>query len=177
MKRVQSKSATIMSEKPGKSTLVVKLVIRGDNFELSTEGPLEGLSKEVGSIIAFRDQLGIRLGNEKGASRMSDRELSRLSREAKPSAGESMASQVTAANVPVITASKSGIKNIEALFSTSWGKSPRTTGEILKALDVNAASDRPQSVSRDLIRLTQRGILRRIRREGNWTYFRIPGDK
>lgn len=76
--------------------------------------------------------------------------------------------------IPAITASKSTIANIQSLFDTTWGRTPRTLAEVVKALEINGVPDRASSISRDLRRLVQRGFLRRIEKEGKYSYFRLP---
>ena len=51
---------------------------------------------------------------------------------------------------------------------------PRTVAEVVKALEVNAVPDSVPAVNVYLTRLVQIGILRRIRKEGKWAYFKLP---
>jgi hypothetical protein len=44
----------------------------------------------------------------------------------------------------------------------------------MKALEVNAVPDTSGAISRDLYRLVQKGKLRRIEKEGKWTYLKRP---
>jgi hypothetical protein len=44
----------------------------------------------------------------------------------------------------------------------------------MKALEVNAAFDRIESVNVYLVRLVKRGTVRRIQKEGKWAYFKVP---
>jgi len=46
--------------------------------------------------------------------------------------------------------------------------------EVVKALEVNAVPDSVPAVNVYLTRLVQIGILRRIRKEGKWAYFKLP---
>lgn len=79
------------------------------------------------------------------------------------------------AGIPVIKPSKKTMENLELLFNTPWGRTPRSVAEVMKALEVNAVPDQPSKVALYLARLVSRGKLRRIEKEGKWVYFQVPG--
>jgi predicted transcriptional regulator of viral defense system len=92
---------------------------------------------------------------------------------ATPTSEESI-SPISTAEIPVIKPTKRTTTNIERLFETAWGRSPRSASEVAKALEMNAASDTPTNVRVYLGRLVSSGKLRRIEREGKYAYFRLP---
>ena len=143
-----------------KSSLLIKLVIRGENFEISTEGTTSDIYRELDTLAQFATAVSEKLGIEVAP-------IPVISAEEVPT---------SVAEVPVIKPSKSTSKNIESLFGTSWGKTPRTAAEVARALEVNAIPDRIEAVYTYLRRLVKRGVLRRIEKEGKWAYFGIPAE-
>ena len=83
-------------------------------------------------------------------------------------------SKTPTADIPAIKPTKRTMENLETLFSTPWGKTPRPIAEVMKALEVNAAPDQWSSVAVYMTRLVQKGVLRRIEKDGKWAYFKIP---
>jgi len=148
-----------------KSQLPVKLVVRRRGFEISTEGTISSIYKELDALTEFTDKVAEKLEIIE--------EVPPVEPEAIPSAEE--IAKMPTADIPVIKASRSTIENLDSLFSTPWGRTPRSFAEIMKALEVNAVPDRSGAISRDLYRLVQKGKLRRIEKEGKWAYFKLPG--
>jgi len=151
-----------------KSQLPVKLTVRRKGFEITTEGTISDLIKELEALSEFLDKASEKLALvEEGVS---------IETEPVPSAEElaKIPSAGIPADVPAISASKSTIENIQALFNTPWGRTPRTLAEVIKALEINAVPDTPPAVSRDLARLVRRGVLKRIVKEGKYAYYKLP---
>jgi hypothetical protein len=146
-----------------KSQLPVKLVVRRKGFEISIEGTISSLLKELEALSEFTDKL---------SEKLEVLEEIPVETEGVPSAEE--LAETPSADIPAISASRSTIGNLESLFNTPWGRTPRILAEVIKALEVNAVPDRPAAISRDLARLVQRGILRRIEKGGKYAYFRLP---
>jgi len=152
-------------EKPlEKSQLPIKLIVRGRSFEISTEGSLSSIYKELDALAEFADQVAEKL---EIIEEMPEAEL-----EVTTSAEE--IAVTPAGDIPVIKASPKTMDNLESLFDTPWGRTPRSLTEVMKALEVNAVPDKASTVSLYLRRLVRRGKLRRLEREGKWTYFKIP---
>lgn len=147
-----------------KSELPVKLVVRRKGFEISTEGTISSISKQLDALTEFTDKVAEKLEIIE--------EVPLAEPEVVPSAEE--IAKTPTADIPVIKASKSTIDNLDSLFSTPWGRTPRSFAEIMKALEINAVPDRSGAISRDLYRLVQKGKLRRIEKEGKWAYFKLP---
>jgi DNA-binding transcriptional ArsR family regulator len=147
-----------------KSELPIKLIVRRKGFKIFTEGTISTISKELDALAEFTDKVTEKLG---------------LVEEVPSAEQESILSpeevaKIPTADIPVIKPSRRTIENIEALFNTPWGRTPRTVAEVVKALEVNAVPDRVSSVNVYLTRLVQRGVLRRIEKEGKWAYFKLP---
>lgn len=64
---------------------------------------------------------------------------------------------------------------VSQLMTSDWGKTPKTLGEILDAMETNAVFYPKSSVSSELSRMTRSGILRRIRTAQGFRY--ISGIK
>ena len=75
---------------------------------------------------------------------------------------------------PSIKPSRSTTDNLQALFNTPWGQTPRSLSEVSKALEVNGVPDSPSNVTVYLKRLVAKGFLRRILKEGKYYYYRVP---
>lgn len=75
---------------------------------------------------------------------------------------------------PSIKPSKSTTDNLQALFNTAWGQTPRSLAEVSKALEVNGVPDSPSNVTVYLKRLVAKGFLRRILKNGKYYYYKIP---
>ncbi len=78
------------------------------------------------------------------------------------------------AEYPAIKPSRSTMENLQALFNTPWGQTPRSLSEVTKALEVNGVPDSPSNVTVYLKRLVARGFLRRIPKDGKYYYYRVP---
>ena len=78
------------------------------------------------------------------------------------------------AEYPTIKPSKSSMENLQALFNTPWGQTPRSLAEVTKALEVNGVPDSPSNITVYLKRLVARGFLRRILKEGKYYYYKVP---
>jgi hypothetical protein len=153
-------------EKPAakESELQIKLVIKRKGFEISTEGTMNSITKEIDNIATFTDHVAEKIEvTEEGPKTES---------EPLPSAEE--VSKTPTADIPVIKPTRSTIENIEALFNTPWGRTPRSVAEVIKALEINAVPDTANAVNIYLTRLIKRGFLRRIEKEGKWAYLKLP---
>jgi hypothetical protein len=146
------------------SKLPIKLIVKRKGFEISAEGTISSISKELAALADFTERVSEKLEIAE--------ELPITEVEPLPSAEE--VSKTPTADIPVIKPSKRTMENLESLFNTPWGKTPRSVAEVVKALEVNAVPDRASSVNIYLTRLVQRGILRRIEKEGKWAYFKLP---
>lgn len=148
-----------MSEEksPSESNLPIKLVIRRRSFEISTEGTIASIAKELDSLVNFANSV-----------------TGQLEPEEEVPVSEAEIAQAPTAEIPSIKATKSTSANVEALFETSWGRTPHTLAEILKALEVNAIPDVATSVQPVLINLIQRGKIRRMKDQGRYVYFKLP---
>ena len=150
----------------GKSQLPIKLVVKGKGFEISAEGTISSLGRELDALAEFRDKVAEKLEIvEEGPE---------VIPEAMPSAEE--VAITPTADIPVIKPSKSTMGSLESLFNTPWGRTPRFVSEVMKALEVNAVYDSRSSVTVYLTRLVRRGKLRRIEKQGKWAYFKPPGE-
>lgn len=145
-----------------KSELPIKLMIRRKGFRIFTEGTISAISKELDALADFTDKVTEKLG------------IIEEMPPTEPEPSPEEVAKIPTADIPVIRPSKRTIENIEALFKTPWGRTPRTVAEVVKALEVNAVPDRVSSVNVYLNRLVQRGVLRRIEKEGKWAYFKLP---
>lgn len=145
--------------------LKIKLLIKRKGFEISTEGTISSINKELANLAIFTDSVSEKLGVT---------EESPVVQQEETSPSEEEIAKTPSADIPVIKASKSTIENISALFDTPWGRTQRSVAEIMKALQVNAVPDTSQALSRDLYRLVQKAKLRRIEKDGKWTYLKLP---
>ena len=75
---------------------------------------------------------------------------------------------------PVIKPAKSTMENLQAIFNTQWGATPRSLSEVTKALEVNGVPDSPSNITVYLKRLVNRGFLRRILKDGKYFYYKVP---
>jgi hypothetical protein len=146
------------SRKLPKSDLPVEVTYRTGGLEIRTKGSISELSKQISSIRDFTELATLKLLG------------SPLETEAEPTSYE----EPSSVDAPVIRVSKSTSENIQALFETPWGKTPKTLDAVSKALEVNAAPDSQSNIAVALIRLVKRGELRRVKKARKWTYFRIP---
>jgi len=147
-----------------KSELPVKLVVRRRGFKIFTKGTISSISKELDALTEFTDKVAERLELIEETPSV----------EPEPTLSPEEVAKIPTTDIPVIKPSKRTMENLEALFDTPWGRTPRIVAEVLKALEVNAVPDRVSSVNVYLTRLVQRGKLRRIEKEGKWVYFKLP---
>lgn len=141
----------------------IKLVVKRKGFEISTEGTISSINKELDALSDFTDRV---------AERLEITEETPPEVELLPSAEE--VSKTPTADIPVIKPSRRTMENLESLFNTPWGRTPRSLAEVMKALEVNAVPDNPSIINTYLTRLVQRGKLRRIEKEGKWAYLKLP---
>jgi hypothetical protein len=146
------------------STLPIKLIIRRRGFKVLTEGTIASIFKEIDSLADFADEVAERLGVL---------EESPIG-EAEPPVSREELEKIPTADIPAIKGSKSTTENLVLLFDTPWGRTPRSLAEIIKALEVNAVSDKMTSVNSYVRRLVQKGTLRRLEKEGKYVYFKLP---
>jgi len=129
----------------------VRLTVRRNGLEIVVEAPVEKLLSELDSL--------------------AERAVEKFSVKAQVAAGV-----VEEAEYPSIKPSRSTTGNLQALFSTAWGQTPRSLSEVSKALEVNGVPDSPSNVTVYLKRLVAKGFLRRILKEGKYYYYRIPEE-
>lgn len=137
----------------------VTLKVIRDGFELTLQSDIQSLIEKVDEISELVEALSEKLSLQRNGEQM-------------PTAQE--LSEVQLSDIPSIKPSKSTAENIASLFGTPWGRQPRTLAEVVKALEVNAVPDRPENVSVYLNRLVKKGLLKRIKKDGKWAYFKIP---
>ena len=145
------------------SQLAIELLIKRKGFRILTKGTISSIYKELDALVDFTDSLEEKLGV-----------LEQESSEPEVAVSPEEVAKISTADIPVIKATKRTIDNLQAIFDTPWGRTPRNTAEIMKALEVNAVFDKGASVNVYLLRLVQRGVLRRIEKEGKWVYFKVP---
>jgi len=145
------------------SNMPIKLVVRRKGFKILTEGTISSIYKELDALAEFT-------GNVAEKLEISDEEPA----EPESAISPEEVAKVPTTDIPAIKPTKRTIESLESLFDTPWGRTPRSLPEIMKALEVNAVYDRVQSVNVYLVRLVQRGVLRRIEKEGKWAYFKVP---
>lgn len=151
-----------------KSELPVKLIIRRNGFKILTEGTISKLVKELDALEEFTDRISKKMGYVQEISPEPEAEPEQIT-----TTPEDIA-KVSVSDIPAIKPSKRTIDSLEALFSTPWGRTPRSVAETMKALQVNTIYDSVSSVGVYLTRLVQQGKLRRIQKEGVWVYFKVP---
>jgi hypothetical protein len=139
--------------------LQVEVTLRSGGLEIRTKGSISDLSKDMSSISSFAELAASKLVPIGQTAEEDSRQV---------------VLEETRGEAPVIKVTKRTPENVNSLFNTRWGKSPRTRDEIVKALEINAAPDTATNISVALLRLVRRGKLRRIKKAGKWIYFRIP---
>jgi len=149
-----------MEEK--ESSLIVTLLIKGKSFEISTEGKTSDLYEELDTLIQFADAVSKKLGTKIESVETSNSTIT--TRE----------TALDVAKIPLIKPSKNIVENIKLLFDTPWGKTLRKNAEVAKALEVNAVPVDNNQMSKYLTRLVRRGYLRRIEKEGQYHYYKVP---
>jgi hypothetical protein len=140
------------------SNLTVQLTLKGLGLELSTQGTLSELAK---NLPALRKFLADAASEFPESSSYGQHE-------------SSAASVVVPSEAPAIKVTKGTTENIRLLFNTPWGKTPRSIGDVMDALQVNAVPDRAESVNVALTRQVKSGLLRRLKKDGNWVYYKVP---
>jgi hypothetical protein len=157
----------IQENSPNESKLPIKLVIKLRSFEISAEGTIASIASELDSLVNLASSVREKLEpNEKTVTFLVDEDEAPIS--------EAEIAKAPTAEIPSIKATKSTSANLEALFETSWGRTPHTLAEIMKALQVNAIPDVSTSVQPVLINLIHQGKIRRIKDQGRYVYFKLP---
>jgi len=151
---------------PNESKLPIKLVIKRKSFEISTEGTIASIARELDSLVNLTNSVREKLEPTEITAPSSVEEEAPIS--------EAEIARAPTAEIPSIKATKSTSANLEALFETSWGRTPHTLAEIMKALEVNAIPDVSTSVQPMLINLMHKGKIRRIKDQGKYVYFKLP---
>lgn len=141
-------------EKSGRLPVIVR--INGPNFQIAARGSVPQIEAELEEILSMATRISQKLGTTYSASQPGRQGVAESE------------------NVPTIKPSQSTMGNIQLLFSTEWGNSPRALPEVMKALELNAVPDSAGAVSTYLKRLVGKGELRRIEKEGAYAYYRIP---
>ena len=149
----------ILANKTPKSDLQVELTVKTGGLQVVAKGTITQLANEIEAISAFTDLASSKLSNA----------VTSVESETTLAPGE-----IVGVDIPAIKASKSTTENVRALFVSPWGKLPRSLNDVQKALEVNGVPDSPENISPVLLNLVRGGELRRIKKGGKWTYFRIP---
>ena len=136
--------------------ITVKVVLRVGDNEVSAEGRIDTVYERIGEIAQALSEIS--------------EQVAAMSTEEKEE------TEISTSDIPVIKASRSTADNILALFSTSWGRKPRTLDEVSKALEVNGVPITKESISVYLLNLIRRGVLRRLSKEGKYAYYKIPEE-
>ncbi|SRR6266480_127910 len=84
----------------------------------------------------------------------------------KGSKGVSLSSAGLVSDVPSITGVKTVREAILKVLSTDWGRTPKSQGEIRKALEVSALYYVAPVIANELRRMTRLGLLRRLPAKG-----------
>jgi hypothetical protein len=147
----------LSSHRLPKSDLQVEITLRSGGLEIRAKGSITELSKEISSISSLASLASSKL-LEVGLSKAST---------------EQQFEEPSLVEAPIIKVSKSTRDNIRSLFQTPWGKTPKSSDQVAKALETNAVPDSLSNIGVALIRLVKGGELRRIKKDGKWTYFRI----
>jgi len=121
-------------EQTGESEKVFCLRIKGNSYELSASGSLAELTTSLDDIAEFITKLNNIVETE-------------ISAEIETPTDEEIR-DAPSSEVPIIKATRKSIDNIALLFETEWGRTPRNSAEVAKALDVNAVPDSATAVSR-----------------------------
>jgi len=77
---------------------------------------------------------------------------------------------VDSADFPTLSGSTGCVDAIRSLMQTEWGRSPRAMIEINEVLKANGLHFTKGTLSGTLTLMTQRGNLRRFRKNGKWVY-------
>lgn len=134
--------------------LPVIVRINGPNFQIAARGSVAQIEAELEHILGMATRISQELGTTYASPQPGRRAL--------------------AENVPTIKPSQSTMGNVQLLFSTDWGTSPRALPDVMKALELNAVPDSAGAVSTYLKRLVGKGELRRIEKDGAYAYYRVP---
>lgn len=139
--------------------LPVIVRINGPNFQIAARGSVPQIEAELEHILGMATRISQKLGTIYATPQPERRALAESE------------------NVPTIKPSQSTMGNVQLLFSTDWGTSPRALPDVMKALELNAVPDSAGAVSTYLKRLVGKGELRRIEKDGAYAYYRIPSVK
>lgn len=145
--------------------LTVKIEIKRKGYEVSTESNISTITQTIDSLVNFVNLLDGKFSNSEIMEEREELPQSSIPVGVSPTP-----------DIPAIKPAKSTSESISLLFDTPWGKTPRTLGEVVKALEINAVYDQVQIISNSLIRAVKKGILRRIPRDGQWVYVKTSGN-
>jgi hypothetical protein len=137
-----------------KSTLPVRLVLKGQDFELSAQGTITTISKELDAL----------------------RQLARYASAGKAAELVLPTVEKVAHEFPSIKPTKSTTGNIQSLFETNWGRNLKTVSEVARALEASAVPDSVRNISSCLTKMTKKGVLKRVKRAGKWAYYKPPSE-
>jgi len=145
------------SAKFPQSDLEIEIVIKNRGVQITAKGTITKLSKQAKAIQQFATILAT------GSS------------EPQASAEEpGSPDTVSTSETPVIKVSNSTIDNIRSLFQMSWGREPRNVDQVSAALSANGVPESDAQIGVALLRLVKSGMLRRIKKNLKWHYYRIP---
>jgi len=145
------------------SSLHIKLILKGNGYEIITEGELSALLSEIDALVDFQNEILQKVVTE-----------SALLEEAEEVPTQEEVEATPTGDIPAIRPVESNPENVMMLFATPWGNTPRSMAEIIKALEVNGVYIPMSTMSGTLLSLVRRADLRRVRRGGKWSYYKIP---
>jgi hypothetical protein len=149
-----SESRKQRDRKELKSALPVRLILKGQDFELSAQGTITTISKELDAL----------------------RQLARYASSGKAAELVLPTVEKVEHEFPSIKTTKSTTANIESLFETNWGRNLRTVPEVAQALEASAVPDSLQSIASCLYKLARKGVLKRVKRAGKWAYYKVQSQ-
>jgi hypothetical protein len=139
------------------SDLQVELVIRNRGIQVTAKGTITELAKDAESLLRLASLLGVGLTGTNTSVET-----------------EGAGASVEPGEAPVIKVTGSTKDNVQALFSTTWGRSPRSSSDVSTALSVNGVPESDAQIGVALLRLVKSGQLRRIQKDSKWHYYKIP---
>lgn len=131
--------------------------VRSGEYEFEVECNKE----DIGTIISLTDQFVETLSKIRG--------VIIRTKTSQPIEGEKAPPETTSVEIPQIT-STTLTSAIMELLSSPWGREPRTVKEVMDALELNALHYSHSTVGPQLIRMTQTGKLRRLKKGDLYSY-------
>ena len=130
----------------------IKLRIKNVAYEIEIEALKDDLSVAMESINKLKDL------------------LSTFEKRQEVPTSRTEALGETKEDIPQIAQTSKLTDAIQELLQTNWGKTPRTLKEIDEALKINALHYEITTIAPSLLKLTKKGILRRIKKGDIYSY-------